>query len=82
LRRVRAQMRDGGTIAIVSQPRCPGATSEHTDRAEQQIRLQLHEAGFKDARSARLALDPPAVCVLAISGDGSSAPAEPPVGES
>src|SRR5262249_17263069 len=34
-------MRDAGIIAIVSQPRCPGPTSERTDRAEREIRQQL-----------------------------------------
>jgi ubiquinone/menaquinone biosynthesis C-methylase UbiE len=58
-------MSEGGVIAIVSQPRCPGATNEHTERAEQEIRLQLQQAGFTDLRSERLELDPPVVCVLA-----------------
>jgi SAM-dependent methyltransferase len=58
-------MSEGGVIAIVSQPRCRGATSEHTERAEQEIRRQLRESGFSDLRSERLELHPPAVCVLA-----------------
>lgn len=62
---IRLLMRRGGIIALVSQPRCPGATSEHTDRAERQIRQQLQDAGFGDIRSERLDLDPPVTCVLA-----------------
>jgi hypothetical protein len=58
-------MSERGVIAIVSQPRCPGATSEHTERAEQEIRQQLQLAGFTDLRSERLELNPPVVCVLA-----------------
>ena len=60
---IRSLMRDGGVIAIVSQPRCPGATSEHTDRAEREIGQQLQAAGFGDIRSERLGLDPPVTCV-------------------
>jgi ubiquinone/menaquinone biosynthesis C-methylase UbiE len=62
---IRSLMSEGGVIAIVSQPRCPGATSEHTERAEQEIRQQLQKAGFTDLRSEHLELDPPVVCVLA-----------------
>jgi hypothetical protein len=45
----------------------PGATSEHTERAEREIRRQLADGGFRDIRSERLDLDPPVVCVLATS---------------
>jgi ubiquinone/menaquinone biosynthesis C-methylase UbiE len=62
---IRSIMSEQGVIAIVSQPRCPGATNEHTERAEQEIRRQLQEAGFTDLRSERLELSPPVVCVLA-----------------
>jgi len=62
---IRSIMNERGVIAIASQPRCPGATSEHTEQAEQAIRQQLQKAGFTDLRSERLELDPPVVCVLA-----------------
>jgi hypothetical protein len=62
---IRSLMSGGAVIAIVSQPRCPGATNEHTERAEQEIRQQLQQAGFTNLRSERLELDPPVVCVLA-----------------
>ena len=57
-------MRDGGVIAIVSQPRCPGATADHTTLAENDIKRRLEDAGFCAVRSERLDLDPPVVCVL------------------
>ncbi|HTZ23131.1 MAG TPA: methyltransferase domain-containing protein [Streptosporangiaceae bacterium] len=62
---IRSLMRRGGIIAVVSQPRCPGAGSEHTDRTEREIRQQLQHAGFGDIRSERLDLNPPVTCVLA-----------------
>jgi ubiquinone/menaquinone biosynthesis C-methylase UbiE len=62
---IRSIMSGSGVIAIVSQPRCPGATNEHTERAEREIRQQLEQAGFAGLRSQRLELDPPVVCVLA-----------------
>lgn len=65
LKEIRSLMRDGGVIAIVSQPRCPGATAEHTARAESEIRQRLEEGGFGVVGSKRLDLDPPVVCVLA-----------------
>jgi ubiquinone/menaquinone biosynthesis C-methylase UbiE len=69
---IRSIMREGGVIAVVSQPRCPGATSEHAERAEQEIRRQLRQAGFLGLRSERLELDPPVVCVLASNPTFSS----------
>jgi ubiquinone/menaquinone biosynthesis C-methylase UbiE len=62
---IRSLMHRGGIIAIVSQPRCPGAASGHTDRAEREVRQQLQDAGFSDIRSERLDLSPPVTCVLA-----------------
>lgn len=65
LKELRALLRPGGKIAIASQPRCPGATSETSARAAQQIGTVLAEAGFSQIRVETLPLDPPAVCVLA-----------------
>jgi ubiquinone/menaquinone biosynthesis C-methylase UbiE len=62
---IRSVMAEGGVIAVVSQPRCPGATREHTDQAEREIRTQLQDAGFADIRSNRFDLSPPVTCVLA-----------------
>jgi ubiquinone/menaquinone biosynthesis C-methylase UbiE len=54
----------GGRIAIVSQPRCPGATAEITWLAWNEIAERLERAGFSSVRSETLALSPPVVCVL------------------
>ena len=62
---IRGALRPGGTIAVASQPRCPGATAEHSRAAADKLVEQLREAGFVDPRVETLALDPPAVCVLA-----------------
>ena len=67
---IRSVMSDQGVIAIVSQPRCPGATREDTDRADKEIEQQLEQAGFVVTRSDQLELHPPVTCVLA-TGSGS-----------
>ena len=64
LRSIRSLMRSGGRIAIVSQPRCPGATTETTVAAGQKIATYLTAAGFTGIRSEMLALKPPVVCVI------------------
>lgn len=58
------RMRPGGRVALVSQPRRPGATSETTTAAGQELAGYLRGAGFGDIRSEALGLRPPAVCVL------------------
>jgi SAM-dependent methyltransferase len=65
LSELRARLRPGGTIAIASQPRCPGATSETSERAAREIETALERAGFLHPRIEMLALDPPVACVLA-----------------
>jgi SAM-dependent methyltransferase len=57
-------MRPGGRIAIVSQPRCPGATAETTVAAGREIAARLTAAGFMGIRSDTLALKPPVVCLI------------------
>jgi len=57
-------MRPGGRIAIVSQPRCPGATAETTAAAGREIAARLTAAGFTGIRSDTLALKPPVICVM------------------
>jgi hypothetical protein len=64
LKELRGLMRPGGRIAIVSQPRCPGATAETTVAAGREIAARLTEAGFTCIRSETLALKPPVVCVI------------------
>jgi SAM-dependent methyltransferase len=61
---LRERLRPGGAIAIASQPRCPGATSETSARAAQDIEAVLTEAGFSRIRVETLPLEPPVVCVL------------------
>lgn len=64
LQELRRVMSSEGRIAIVSQPRCPGATAETTRQAGRDIAERLVRAGFGDTRSETLDLSPPAVCVL------------------
>jgi len=64
LKEIHRLMRPGGRIAIVSQPRCPGATAETTVAAGREIAARLTVAGFTSIRSDTLALKPPVICVL------------------
>lgn len=54
-----------GRIAIVSQPRCPGATADTSRKAAEEIKTLLHSAGYTEISTEILALGPPVVCVLA-----------------
>jgi SAM-dependent methyltransferase len=58
-------LRPGGRIALVSQPRCPGATAATSAAAANELAGLLTEAGFEHLRTELLDLDPPAACVLA-----------------
>lgn len=71
LRELCQMLRPGGRIALVSQPRCPGATAATTAAAAEELAGLLTEAGFEHLRTEMLDLDPPAACVL-----GHVAPAE------
>jgi SAM-dependent methyltransferase len=64
LKELLSLMRPGGRIAIVSQPRWPGATAQTTVAAGREIAARLTEAGFTRIRSETLALKPPVVCVI------------------
>lgn len=57
-----------GRIAIVSQPRCPGATAETSRKAAEEIEKLLRTAGFERIRTEILPLSPPVVCVLGRRG--------------
>src|SRR5262252_3499974 len=61
LKELHSLMRPGGRIAIVSQPRCPGATAETTVAAGREIVARLTEAGFTCIWSDTLALKPPVI---------------------
>ena len=67
LKELRGLMRPGGRIAIVSQPRCPGATAQTTVTAGREIAARLTGAGFIRIRSEMLGREPPVVCVIALA---------------
>jgi SAM-dependent methyltransferase len=71
LREVARLLGPGGRIALVSQPRCPGATAATSVAAANELAGLLTEAGFEHLRTEMLDLDPPAACVL-----GHVAPAD------
>jgi ubiquinone/menaquinone biosynthesis C-methylase UbiE len=64
LKELRSLIRPGGRIAIVSQPRCPGATAQTTAAAGREIAARLAGTGFARIRSETLGLKPPVVCVI------------------
>jgi ubiquinone/menaquinone biosynthesis C-methylase UbiE len=64
LRELARLLRPGGRIALVSQPRCPGATAATSAAAAAELAGQLDAAGFEHLRTEILDLDPPAACVL------------------
>ncbi|MBT2234964.1 class I SAM-dependent methyltransferase [Nonomuraea sp. NEAU-A123] len=70
LRELRRLLRPTGRIALVSQPRCPGATRDTTTRAAQELHDMLTQAGFTHLRVETLELDPPVACVLADNPPG------------
>jgi SAM-dependent methyltransferase len=65
LREVARLLRPGGRIALVSQPRCPGATADTSAAAARELAALLTGAGFEHLRTEMLDLDPPVACVLA-----------------
>jgi SAM-dependent methyltransferase len=64
LRELGRLLRPGGRIALVSQPRCAGATAATSAAAAGELAALLTEAGFMHLRTEMLDLDPPAACVL------------------
>ncbi|MEU4425749.1 class I SAM-dependent methyltransferase [Actinoplanes sp. NPDC024001] len=73
LREIARLLRTGGRIALVSQPRCPGATAATSAAAAGELAGLLTEAGFERLHTETLDLDPPAVCVLARRMDHATA---------
>jgi hypothetical protein len=67
LRDIGELLRSGGQIALVSQPRSPGADASMSAAAAKEIANLLTEAGFTGQRAEMLDLNPPAACVLAVS---------------
>jgi ubiquinone/menaquinone biosynthesis C-methylase UbiE len=70
LRELRRLLRPAGRIALVSQPRCPGATRDTTAQAAQELQDLLTQAGFTHLRVETLELDPPVACVIADNPTG------------
>ena len=64
---LRRRLRPGGRIAIASQPRCPGATASTSRAAARKIEALLQGAGYTKTRTQTLDLNPPVVCVLAVT---------------
>ncbi|WP_163508115.1 class I SAM-dependent methyltransferase [Fodinicola acaciae] len=64
LREISRLLRPGGRIAIVSQPRCQGATAATSAAAVDELTRQLTDAGFQHQRTEMLDLDPPVACVI------------------
>jgi len=71
LREIARLLRPGGRIALVSQPRCAGATANTSSAAADELASLLTEAGFGHLRTEMLELDPPVACVI-----GRSVPAD------
>lgn len=70
LREIGRLLGPAGRIALVSQPRCPGATASTSAAAGDRLAAKLSEAGFVNIRIETLNLDPPAVCALATQPGG------------
>ncbi|WP_214321838.1 class I SAM-dependent methyltransferase [Nonomuraea sediminis] len=64
---LRRRLAPGGRIAIVSQPRTPGATRNTSLEAARTITALLQSAGFSQPRTELLDLAPPVACVLAVN---------------
>jgi len=65
LRDLARLLRPAGRIALVSQPRSPGASAATSAAAANELAGMLTEAGFQHFRAEILDLHPPAACLLA-----------------
>lgn len=64
LRDIARLLRPGGRIALVGQPRRPGATAADSETVGRDLAGLLAEAGIEHVRTEMLDLDPPAAWVL------------------
>ncbi|WP_433174740.1 class I SAM-dependent methyltransferase [Actinoallomurus sp. CA-150999] len=65
LAELRRRLAPAGRLAIVSQPRCHGATADTSRNAAREIEDLLGSAGFTQMSTETLPLSPPVICVLA-----------------
>jgi hypothetical protein len=63
-------VRPGGVIAIVHQPRGPGASDETAEAKGREIAAALLRAGFSEVHLETMGLKPAVVCALGVSGAG------------
>jgi ubiquinone/menaquinone biosynthesis C-methylase UbiE len=69
LREIKKIMKNDGIIAIVHQPRKPGATEQDATQAGNQLSIYLEKAQFKNIRIEKRMMKPVStVCVLATNG--------------
>jgi hypothetical protein len=69
---VRRLLRRDAQIALVTQPRCPGATAATSHAAARELADLLGRAGFTGIEMKMLDLDPPVACVRATNPDDAS----------
>ena len=70
LGQLRRLLRAGGLIAVVHQPRGPGATDQAAAARGREMAAALEQAEFSSVRSKTLSLKPAAVCVLGSNDPG------------
>lgn len=66
LGQLRALLRPGGLIAVVHQPRGPGASDEVSAAWGREMAAALGRAGFSSVRLETLSLEPAAVCAISV----------------
>ena len=65
---LRGLLRPGGLIAVVHQPRGPGATDEASGAQGREMAAALDRARFSSVRLETLSLKPAVVCALGVNG--------------
>ena len=71
LAELRRLLRPGGLIAVVYQPRGPGATDETSAAKGREIAVALIRARFTEVRLETIRLKPAVVCALGVNGAGT-----------